>query len=536
VVAAVVLWAAPAALAAPTPYLDAVAAQLRARAPGTENRIWWISQGNTLPQGWLLQTPDCWGNVTCGQPPPGGQRFLNATTGMIANAKRSVDIADLYPPPGGQFQTAIVNGLVQALKKGSNLQVRVLIGTYPSSFIFTTFTTGLVTAGAYANDLENAVKRGLAGSPGAGKLSLNVAYIETDFLVKVFGVGVADSWNHEKVIDTDGREAIVGGMNYWAFDYLNLSVPVNDLSMEVAGPAATDVSRYDDVLWSWTCSHNKHPYVTLVTVNAGCISQASTVPAVPAAGTVPIIVVGHLGNGMPVPGAPNGQSPPIPAVPVSGNNCSLLRSPTEGNDSRSYEYRNPGEDALRALIASAKRSIFISQQDMLSCLPKPIIATESKFDDRLFAILGTKIAQKVPINIVVSPKSAKAGDYSNGYTLQDIASVLKEVVAKQQRVSAAQARLLVCADVGLSTVHSRAAATWPDGKPFRNHAKLVAVDGQAFYIGSENLYPARLQELGLIVEDTPAAAQLYSQYIDPLWKYSAPYALTNPATKTCGSF
>ena len=354
--------------------------------------------------------------------------------------------------------------------------------------------------------------------------------------MKVFGLGVADSWNHEKVIDTDGREAIVGGMNYWAFDYLNLSDPVNDLSMQVAGPAATDVSRYDNVLWSWTCSHNKAPYVTLVTVNAGCIPTASTVPIAPVAGGVPIMVVGHLGNGIPVPGAANGQSPPIPAVPLSGNKCSFLRSPSESNDSRSYEYRNPGEDALRALIASARSSIFISQQDMLSCLPKELIATESKFDDRLFAILGTKIAQKVPIRIIVSPKSAKAGDYSNGYTLQDIATVLKEVVAKQQRVSSAQARQLVCADVGLSTVHSRAAATWPDGKAFRNHAKLVAVDNKAFYIGSENLYPARLQELGLIVEDSRASAQLNSEYIDPMWKYSAPYALTNPATKTCGSF
>jgi phosphatidylserine/phosphatidylglycerophosphate/cardiolipin synthase-like enzyme len=43
-------------------------------------------------------------------------------------------------------------------------------------------------------------------------------------------------------------------------------------------------------------------------------------------------------------------------------------------------------------------------------------------------------------------------------------------------------------------------ATWANGQPFSNHAKLVAVDDEAFYIGSQNLYPGRFQELGVIVE------------------------------------
>ena len=43
-------------------------------------------------------------------------------------------------------------------------------------------------------------------------------------------------------------------------------------------------------------------------------------------------------------------------------------------------------------------------------------------------------------------------------------------------------------------------ATWANGQLVSNHAKLVAVDDEAFYIGSQNLYPGRLQELGVIVE------------------------------------
>ncbi len=544
ILGALPLWAPSSGLAAPAPYLNTIANYLRMRAPGTENRIWWFSQGNTLPPGWLLQTPDCWGVTKCANPPAGGRRFLQTVSTMIAGAKRSVDIAELYPPPDGGFQNAIIDGLVQALKNGSSLQVRVLIGTYPSSFVFTTFTTGLVTANAYANDLISRVARGLEANrpssgnaaPKFGTLTLNVAYTETSFVGKIGPLGIADSWNHEKVLDVDGRVAIVGGMNYWAFDYLNPPDPVNDLSMQVSGPAAADVSHYDDVLWSWACSHNQKPYVTLETRNGGCIPRIATAAVTAAPGGVPMIVVGHLGNGIPVPGAPGNQSPPIGRPPVSGNECSFIRSPSESNGSRSYEYRNPGEDALRTLVASAKSSIFISQQDVLSCLPKPLIATEAKFDDRLFEALAIKILQKVPIRIVVSPKSSKAGDYSNGYTLQDIAKVLQTVLAKVRGVSAAQARELICGDVGLAAIHSAPAATWAGGKAFRNHAKLVAVDNQAFYIGSENLYPARLQELGLIVEDPAAAAQLNSAYIDPLWKYSSRYALIDPAQKRCGSF
>ena len=135
-----------------------------------------------------------------------------------------------------------------------------------------------------------------------------------------------------------------------------------------------------------------------------------------------------------------------------------------------------------------------------------------------------------------SPPGPEANaDYSNGYTLTDVAEVLKEVVSKEEHVSGAKARERLCQDVGLATIRDRAAGSWPGGKPFRNHAKLVPVDDRAFYVGSENLYPARLQELGLIVEDQKAAEELKTAYLDPLWRYSGPSGLIDPPRR-CGSF
>src|SRR5205807_9223101 len=71
------------------------------------------------------------------------------------------------------------------------------------------------------------------------------------------------SWNHSKVLDVDGREAIVGGMNYWASDYLASTHPTNDVSMLVSGPAAADVSRFTDVLWGYTCDHQRDAGVSV---------------------------------------------------------------------------------------------------------------------------------------------------------------------------------------------------------------------------------------------------------------------------------
>ena len=114
-----------------TPHLDAVARALNHRAPGTERKVWWMTRGNTLPAGWLLQTPNCWGRLSCGVPPPGGAEFLKRIAELISQARFSVDFAGLFPPPSGGFEQAIVNGLIEAKHRGHRPTVRILLGTPP---------------------------------------------------------------------------------------------------------------------------------------------------------------------------------------------------------------------------------------------------------------------------------------------------------------------------------------------------------------------------------------------------------------------
>ncbi len=501
--------------APPTPYLGYVAANLRASSPGTEGKIWWVSRDSALPAGWLLQTPNCWGQVQCGQPPPGGASILQRMASLIASARESVDIAELYQlsladgGPEGYFLDAIIRGLRQGHEAHPNQEplVRVLIGKFPAGFY---------SADAFARNLQRNV---------GGWLRVQSASMRTELT----------SWNHSKVLDVDGRAAVVGGMNYWSDNYLQTPNPVNDLSIEVEGQAATQISRYDDVLWTWTCDHRRgfNTDVTLLNLR-DCVKVAKTQAALPN-GNVQMMVLGHLGNGISVPGAPyDKESAPFARPPLHGNKCTFLqRDYSETNDSRAYEYRNPGEAAVRSLIQRAHRSIFISQQDLLSCLPKPIVATEAKFDERLFAILAAKIVAGVPIKIVLSAGGGGAAGYSNGWTLKELAKVMQQALEVDSHLPSAQARAKLCQDVGLAALRNGPRATWADGQPFSNHAKLVAVDDEAFYIGSQNLYPGRLQELGVIVEDKAASSELNSSYLRPMWDWSQRDAVINPATRKC---
>jgi phosphatidylserine/phosphatidylglycerophosphate/cardiolipin synthase-like enzyme len=484
---------------------------------------------STQPPRWLLQTVDCWGKVSCGsEPPPGGKAFLRKVEEMVAIAKKSVDIADLihFEPgvfgvpdyPDGPYLDAIVDGLKRGHREHPNEipLVRLLVGVYPIS---------PSNPSGFMRELVGRVGDWVKVQSGVMRTTLT-------------------SFNHAKVLDVDGREAIVGGMNYWASDYLNTAAPTNDVSMSVKGPAAADVSRYMDVLWGFTCDNRFIPFNGVDVafhpggVFADCVKNIPTEPARPDPNGRTIMVVGKLGHGIAVPGEPYGkESAPIDRPALSGNTCNATQEREDNkdvNNKRDYEYRNPGETALRALIESARSSIFISQQDLLSCIPKPAIATEAKFNERLFAALAQKITAGIPIKIVLSSYGTKPGGYSNGYHVADVADMFTQMLEKNQHLSAADARQMLCNDVGLAEIRNDPnALTWQNGTSFYNHAKLVAVDDQAFYIGSDNLYPSALQELGLIVDDRPAAAQLKQAYLDPLWNNSRKGALIDPQANRC---
>lgn len=80
------------------------------------------------------------------------------------------------------------------------------------------------------------------------------------------------------------------------------------------------------------------------------------------------------------------------------------------------------------------------------------------------------------------------------------------------------------------------ASAWSDGREFALHSKVYIADDLAFYAGSENFYPANLQEYGFIIADQNATQGFMSSYWDKMWGYSLRHAVTGsdiPAGRTC---
>jgi len=53
-----------------------------------------------------------------------------------------------------------------------------------------------------------------------------------------------------------------------------------------------------------------------------------------------------------------------------------------------------------------------------------------------------------------------------------------------------------------------------------NHAKVVCIDDELLYIGSENAYPSYNEEHGVWIDNTTAIDAWRTGYWEPLWKVS----------------
>ncbi|MFF4182733.1 phospholipase D-like domain-containing protein [Streptomyces sp. NPDC001691] len=485
-----------------TPHLDAVERTLRQVSPGLDGRVWERTEGNSLdastPGGgdWLLQTPGCWGDDKCADR-PGTRRLLAKITENIAGATGTVDISTLAPFPNGAFQDAVVAGLKASAAAGHKLNVRILVGAAPVYHLN-------VVPSKYRDTLVDRL------GAAAKDINLNVASMTTS--------KTAFSWNHAKLLVVDGRSVVTGGINSWKDDYLETAHPVSDVDLALAGPAAASARKYLDELWSWTCRNKSNiASVWFASSNgAGCMPSLPRDPA-PATspGGVPVIAVGGLGVGIQRDDPASAFRPTLPTAPDT--RC-VVGLHDNTNADREYDTVNPEESALRALIASARQHVEISQQDLnATCPPLP------RYDIRTYDALAAKLAAGVKVRIVVSDPANRGAVGSGGYSqiksLSEISDTLRERLALLTGDRAA-ARTAMCSNLQLATFRGSANPKWADGHPYAQHHKLISVDDSAFYIGSKNLYPSWLQDFGYVVESPAAAKQLDAQLLAPQWQFS----------------
>jgi phosphatidylserine/phosphatidylglycerophosphate/cardiolipin synthase-like enzyme len=538
---ALVLGAGPAGAA--TPHMDRVEAALREVAPNLEGIAYERTHNNKLvgyngrADSWILQTPDCWGQRTCRRP-VGIPRFLETIEGDLAKARKLVDLTTMIPFPFGKLYRAIVRGLRRAYRAGNRPMIRVLGGCDPPCAL----SPGLPSAQAYADQLSAAIK----GNPTVIVASYRYPPIATPEDLPSL------SWNHSKTIAIDDRVALVGGHNLWSTDYIQgypeapVTNPVHDVTIRVEGPVTAAVHRWANTLWRAACADA--PATASGAANGANVAYSAGTPRTcpanvrapksPRKGIVDVLGFGRLGLlGVRAPSAPSPGSigpgdPDDPAPCPSGLPWYApgAESPDWTNDLASmpaYDPRNPADTGLRTLIASARSSVFIAQQDLHGICNPPQPGVTPRFDRRLLDALAGRLLAGVDVRVVISTPGAAVNaeeSYSNTSSL----SQTSEAVLARTRAAAhdvARAERAFKDHFRLAAIRFSDSPVWPTApqrfNKIANHAKLGMIDTCAIWIGSHNLYPFWLSEYSLLIENRRAARTFKRQYADPLWSHSA---------------
>ena len=479
----------PPDLSSDVPVLEQLRAELAKSDPaGAYAGITYdLTRGNRLGPDWIVQTPNMWHRKAADLPAGHSDAFARQVHDLVASARRRVDIALLQPAPDGAFLEALRTALQELSRRGGPMTVRLIVGQYPPDYVdvpafFKALTEGVDTA----------------------RLQVSVAAYRSCI---AFEDCDSYSWNHAKIIAVDGNDALVGGHNLWAKDYL-ADAPVSDLSMHFRGPAATSAVRYVDRLWQFVCVNlDKKESIALVSTTGRC-PPPTPLPMVAGRGGVPLLAVGRMGAGI------------------------------------TRDFANQSELARDLMFGAARNEIRIVQQDLGFALGRADVLFPDSTIDRLVDFLQR---ERGDIYIVLSNLGAKGksgSTYSNDVTLQQLARHLRREVQRRFEARDPLSRwevrrgpdpvnALLCSRVHLAPYRFGPDPSWPGGVPIANHAKFWMVDGRTFYIGSDNMYPVNLQEFGYIVDDAKAAQEVSDAYWTPLWQWSSKAAVSGPQVENC---
>jgi phosphatidylserine/phosphatidylglycerophosphate/cardiolipin synthase-like enzyme len=407
---------------------------------------------------------------------------------LLTSAQRVADLSSLTPPDGF-FRAAIRNAITRLSRRANPPQVRLLFGTFP--------VQGVVNTTTQLKDMTRDVARSSPIDVALG------AYRSSD---------LPPSWNHSKIVAVDGRDALVGGHNVWTKHYLSID-PVHDTSMRIRGSAAGDAQRFVNDMWKYTCDNMTWSTWLTWSVWVNQLKNGKIITACPKAYDLPthegpesttVIAVGRLGVGI-------------------------------------VKDANQSDVALAALMRSAKHTLRMSLQDF-GPVKIPVVGVPfGGWPEKYIAEIARAIARGVHVHMVLSNLNASAGglspieaQYANGWSPGDVGKQIRAYMESHQGFLRGQALTeQLCSRLHLAPFRYGSQASWSDGVPFANHDKVVIADAQGFYIGSQNLYPADLQEFGYIVDDSRVTGELLAQHWTHVWGHAASAAVSGDGAPRC---
>jgi phosphatidylserine/phosphatidylglycerophosphate/cardiolipin synthase-like enzyme len=193
--------------------------------------------------------------------------------------------------------------------------------------------------------------------------------------------------------------------------------------------------------------------------------------------------------------------------------------------------RRPADDAIVAMILSAKKSIHLALQDMGPvCIPGTRVPLPGcTWPKPYLTALGKVIWTKsVDVEIVLSNPASVPGGlskteacYGNGWSCSDVAAeIIKTIKENFPDASDEKLKQKLLQNLRVSFLRSPRGQKWEDGMTLALHSKHMIIDQAAFLIGSQNLYVCDLAEWGVLVDNEEETKRVLREYWEPMWHAS----------------
>jgi phosphatidylserine/phosphatidylglycerophosphate/cardiolipin synthase-like enzyme len=338
------------------------------------------------------------------------------------------------------------------------------------------------------------------------KLKINLGWLSSDRAI---------SWNHAKIIVADDKVVLQGGHNMWDPDYVGLR-PVDDMSMVGTGSGVQASEQFIDVLWQQVTK----PGAEYAVYPQGGqrlppFAASSASPAV--AGESPVIALGRLG---------------------AFNNPQLY--PAASN----FDNKQSSDEGIRALIDASQSELFIAQQDIYNLTQIKVGEVINLESTDVGGVVGASFAlpnlakavlRGVKIYIIQSKTKPNLNRLYGTVKVTDAYSALVDAVeeyAKKAQFTApnnTNLRDYICTQISYAPFrYSASWSAWANGQSLANHTKILIVDRSAVYVGSHNIYPANLQEFGMMVFDAAKTREMVTQFWDYAWPAAQSAQLSCP--------
>lgn len=488
---------------------------LKDQDSGTNEKITYsLSANNSLMRaignGWLIQSKAT--DTTSCQLLTEIQNKLANVVQKQPNKTHYIDILHLgNNAPNDSFQSQLADSIYSiAQNANSAVIVRYLEGNQAGN------------ANDYFLRLLQQKTYGAASKVTLYTASINYPWVDGSFPSIFKDIG---SWNHAKIFAIDGVISFVGGQNYWS-DYVPPSTPPYDVSIQVSGEATVAGHSFANFLWQYVAS----PIDSSTVHKAWVLGPQKTVtkdlpppfdpanfPTPPQPEQIPILAVGNLG----LWGWQQQMLAAYDLMTATILHPKKTYTELENATNRAglfpftplstYPKTFQASSTARCLLLQNVQTnghIRISQQKLANTDIEPstgeVVWPMQFLNDIVNAIKN----KNATVDILVSnhvPGNSPVGGYSDDMGAAALTGVIQDLLG--QHVSKSRALQLTN---DLLTVKEM-----PDGT--YNHAKVCIVDDQAFYVGSDNAYPAYLQEFGYIVGDSNTTKNFTNIYWNNIW-------------------